>query len=126
MAAGLSIKRENLKLFSDFFENFVINNKNITKEDNKNLFFDETISLNAINDKLIETIDSIGPYGLGNPKPRFLFNNVKIIKPVFFVGWQCKDVFFLYEILRNVTDNLLEFLKITYSFPQGLLTILLS
>ena len=81
MAAGLSIKKENLKLLSDFFEKFVNNNKDI-KEHNKDLFFDEIISLNAINDNLIETIDSIAPYGLGNPKPRFLFNNVKIIKPV--------------------------------------------
>ena len=101
MAAGLSIKKENLKLLSDFFEKFVNNNKDI-KEHNKDLFFDETISLNAINDNLIETIDSIGPYGLGNPKPRFLFNNVKIIKPVL-VGETKKHLsFFISDGIKTI------------------------
>ena len=102
MAAGLSIKKENLKLFSGFFENFVNNNKNIIKEHNKNLFFDELISLNAVNDKLIEAIDSIAPYGLGNPKPRFLFNNVKIIKPVL-VGETKKHLsFFVSDGIKTI------------------------
>ena len=101
MAAGLSIKKENLTLFSVFFENFVNNNKNI-KEDNKDLFFDETISLNAINNNLIETINSIGPYGLGNPKPRFLFSNVKIIKPVL-VGETKKHLsFFISDGIKTI------------------------
>ena len=101
MAAGLSIKKENLKLLSDFFEKFVNNNKDI-KEHNKDLFFDETISLNAINDNLIETIDSIAPYGLGNPKPRFLFNNVKIIKPVL-VGETKKHLsFFISDGIKTI------------------------
>ena len=101
MAAGLSIKKENLKLLSDVFEKFVNNNKDI-KEHNKDLFFDETISLNAINDNLIETIDSIGPYGLGNPKPRFLFNNVKIIKPVL-VGETKKHLsFFISDGIKTI------------------------
>ena len=101
MAAGLSIKKENLKLLSDVFEKFVNNNKDI-KEHNKDLFFDETISLNAINDNLIETIDSIAPYGLGNPKPRFLFNNVKIIKPVL-VGETKKHLsFFISDGIKTI------------------------
>ena len=101
MAAGLSIKKENLKLLSDFFEKFVNNNKDI-KEHNKDLFFDEIISLNAINDNLIETIDSIAPYGLGNPKPRFLFNNVKIIKPVL-VGETKKHLsFFISDGIKTI------------------------
>lgn len=80
MAAGLSIKENNLKIFEDFFENFVESNKNFTRDD-KNLIIDETLSLNAINESLIENINKIAPYGLGNPKPKFLFHNVKIIKP---------------------------------------------
>ena len=37
--------------------------------------------MGALNDDLIENINKIGPYGLGNPKPKFLFHNVKVIKP---------------------------------------------
>ena len=31
--------------------------------------------------KEFESIDSIAPFGIGNPKPKFLFSNVRIIKP---------------------------------------------
>jgi single-stranded-DNA-specific exonuclease len=78
MAAGLSINEENLNLFQTFFEEYVKENKS---HNNKSFFFDETISLNAINDELIDSINNIAPYGLGNPKPKFLFTNLKIIKP---------------------------------------------
>ena len=80
MAAGLSIRHNNLKIFEVFFEDFVKNNKNINSNI-KNLNIDETLSLGALNDDLIENINKIGPYGLGNPKPKFLFHNVKVIKP---------------------------------------------
>ena len=80
MAAGLSIKENNLKIFEDFFEDFVKNNKNINT-DTKNLNIDEVLTLGAVNDDLIENINKFAPYGLGNPKPKFLFHNVKIIKP---------------------------------------------
>ena len=54
------------------------------------------------NDKLIEAIDSIAPYGLGNPKPRFLFNNVKIIKPVL-VGETKKHLsFFISDGIKTI------------------------
>ena len=80
MAAGLSILEKKLNLFEVFFEKKVKENKNINQINN-NLFFDEALSLNAINDNLIESIDSIAPFGIGNPKPKFLFSNVRIIKP---------------------------------------------
>ena len=80
MAAGLSIRENNLRIFEDFFEDFVKNNKNINTN-TKNLNIDELLTLGALNDDLIENINKIAPYGLGNPKPKFLFHNVKIIKP---------------------------------------------
>ena len=80
MAAGLSIRENQLKVFEVFFEDFVKNNKNINTN-TKNLNIDEVLTLGAINDDLIDNLNKIAPYGLGNPKPKFLFYNVKIIKP---------------------------------------------
>ncbi len=80
MAAGLSIRENQLKVFEVFFEDFVKNNKNINTNI-KNLNIDEALTLGAINDDLIDNLNKIAPYGLGNPKPKFLFYNVKIIKP---------------------------------------------
>ena len=112
MAAGLSIKEKNLKIFENFFEDFVKNNKNNIR-DTKNLNIDEVLSLGAINDNLIESINKIGPYGLGNPKPKFLFHNVKIFKPNL-IGESKKHLsFFITDetnkaikaIIFNATDN---------------------
>ena len=112
MAAGLSIKEKNLKIFENFFEDFVKNNKNNIR-DTKNLNIDEVLSLGAINDNLIESINKIGPYGLGNPKPKFLFHNVKIFKPKL-IGESKKHLsFFITDetnkaikaIILNATDN---------------------
>ena len=114
MAAGLSIKEKNLSLFQEFFEDFVKNNKKINLDDNK-LIIDNTISLSGINESLIENINKVGPYGLGNPKPKFLFHNVKIIKPKL-IGESKKHIsFFITDesnkivkaIVFHAADNML-------------------
>ena len=66
--------------FEIFLEQFA-KKSNKNKENDNNLIIDEAISLNAINDNLIDTINKISPYGVGNPKPKFLFHNIKIINP---------------------------------------------
>ena len=99
MAAGLSIKEENLNLFQTFFEKYSTENKSQT---NNSFFFDEAISLSAINDQLIDSINNIAPYGLGNPKPKFLFSNIKIIKPTL-VGESKKHLsFFITDGIKTI------------------------
>ena len=80
MAAGLSIKENKLNNFEIYFEDYVKNINNVGS-DFRNLNIDEFLSINSVNDNLIEDINKIAPYGLGNPKPKFLFHHVKIIKP---------------------------------------------
>ena len=112
MAAGLSLKEENLELFEKFFDEFVNNNKKIDLTEN-NLNIDEVLTLKSINDDLIDTIDKIGPFGIGNPKPKFLFRNLKIIKPIL-VGDTKKHLSFyvsdktsksLKAVFFNASDN---------------------
>ena len=80
MAAGLSINKNDLKTFESFFENFVKKNCKVSNRE-KILNIDEVITIKSVNEDLMEGIEKIGPYGLGNPKPIFLFQKVKIIKP---------------------------------------------
>ena len=101
MASGLSIKKENLNLFADFFENYVKEQKTKLKK-NDNLYYDEAISINGINDELIEAIDAISPYGVSNSKPKFLISNVRIIKPKC-VGETKKHLSFLVKDSTNKT-----------------------
>ena len=56
----------------------------------------------SIND-LIDNLNKIAPYGLGNPKPKFLFYNVKIIKPKL-IGETKKHLSFL-NSLRPAKDG---------------------
>ena len=101
MASGLSIKKENLNLFADFFENYVKEQKTKLKK-NDNLYYDEAISIKGINDELIEAIDAISPYGVSNSKPKFLISNVRIIKPKC-VGETKKHLSFLVKDSTNKT-----------------------
>ncbi len=45
--------------------------------DDSELIVDATISLNEVNDQLVKTLSQVAPYGVGNPKPVFLFDAVE-------------------------------------------------
>ncbi|MDA9647816.1 single-stranded-DNA-specific exonuclease RecJ [Candidatus Pelagibacter sp.] len=77
MAAGFTLKKENLKILDkfiqdDFFKKFS-NSKNIN-------LYDMEISLSAINQKFINELNKLGPFGNFNILPTFLIRNIKIIK----------------------------------------------
>ena len=93
MAAGVTVTNEKLVEFINFFEAFVSKNK----KKNSSLNFlniDAAISINGINDKLIKEINSIGPYGSGNPRPIFVLKSIKILKPLI-VGDSKKHISFI-------------------------------
>jgi single-stranded-DNA-specific exonuclease len=77
MAAGFSIKKENLTLLDNFFQiDYLKNNKNFEL-----IFkYDSQISGSVINKDLYNVIDKLSPFGNGNSLPIFLIKNVKIIK----------------------------------------------
>lgn len=77
LAAGFSIKKENLKLFESFINTMY--KKKIAKE--KNVFLTK-ISAVALNKEYISLTDKIKPFGEGNHKPLFKIDNIKVIKPV--------------------------------------------
>ena len=77
MAAGFSIKKENI-IFLDRF----IQNDYLTKVSNSKIYYkyDSEISPSAINDKFFFEINKLGPFGNNNFLPIFLIKDVKVIK----------------------------------------------
>ena len=77
MAAGFTIKKNNIKILNDFiqkdYSNKFSNFKTIYE-------YDSEISSSSINRNFINEIQKIGPFGNGNFLPTFLIKNLKIIK----------------------------------------------
>ncbi len=77
MAAGFSMKKENLDLLNDFIqEDYLKNNRNFDS-----IFeYDSEISGSVINKNLYNEINKLAPFGNENSLPTFLIKNVIIIK----------------------------------------------
>ena len=77
-AAGLQIKQKNIPILkksletdaSQFF-------KNVTKE--KTINIDDVVSMSNVNESLYDEINTLSPFGKGNPIPVFLMQGVKIL-----------------------------------------------
>ena len=79
MAGGFSIKKDKIKAFKDFIIKRFKTKDN--KDLNKNcLYLDSSISASAVNLNFYEKIEKLSPFGSGNPEPKFLIENVKVVK----------------------------------------------
>ena len=77
MAAGFTLKKNNLKVFNDFMlKNF----SKISSSINYSFNYDAEISSMAFNKSFFDDIKKIQPFGTGNPLPTFLFKDLKPIK----------------------------------------------
>ena len=77
MAAGFTIKKNNLNIF----EEFILKNFLESGASNNYMFnYDYEISSIAFNKTFFDDIKKIQPFGMGNPVPTFLFKDLKIIK----------------------------------------------
>ena len=76
MAGGFTIDVNNIEKFKEFvlkkFKNSV---GNLAKE--KSLYLDSIISPAALNLDFFNKIDSLAPFGSGNPEPKFVIENLK-------------------------------------------------
>jgi single-stranded-DNA-specific exonuclease len=77
MAAGFTIKKDNINLLNDFIQKDFLK-KNSNKKNSHT--FDGEISTSAINLIFMNEINKLGPFGNFNHLPFFLIRNVKIIK----------------------------------------------
>lgn len=77
MAAGLTIKEENLEEFDRLINDFA--DTNMKEEDLiPKVEIDVKIVKSEINLKSIAEVEMMSPFGVGNPSPLFLYDNVRI------------------------------------------------
>ena len=122
-AAGLSLKKENLVSFKIDFENEVakfIKEQDLIPEIN----IDSELSLNHLFEgvknqptpKIYRILKQMEPFGIGNPKPVFLFKGLHIENPARIVGEKHLKFIFLDSSKENKIDGIwfssLSFLKI--------------
>jgi single-stranded-DNA-specific exonuclease len=76
MAGGFKIKNNMIDKLEDYFKN---NNKMFSfKEDNQTLV-DAVTAIDEINISLVEKIEKLEPFGIGNREPRFALKNIQAI-----------------------------------------------
>ena len=77
MAAGFTLKKDNLRAFEDFMSN---NFLKMGASSNYAFNYDAEISSIAFNKTFFDDIKKIQPFGTGNPVPTFFFKDLKVIK----------------------------------------------
>jgi single-stranded-DNA-specific exonuclease len=78
MAAGLKIKTEKIDRFESNFENFI---HDITKPDDfiSKVYIDYELGFDDISEGLMDEIESLNPFGAGNPEPVFMAGNITVV-----------------------------------------------
>jgi len=78
MAAGLKIRAENISDFQNAFEKVV---GGLTQPEDliPIIPIDAELDFNAISDGLIDELETLMPYGAGNPEPLFMSSKVRVV-----------------------------------------------
>ena len=79
MAGGFTIEKEKIDLFREFLIKNFIKTK-IDSSENLNIHLDSVIAPSALNEEFYENINSLGPFGSGNSEPKFVIENLKVIR----------------------------------------------
>jgi single-stranded-DNA-specific exonuclease len=124
MAGGFSIAKDKIDEFSQYLQKrtteITQNSKNLLSEARK-IMVDAAISIQGVTPELFNEISKLEPFGLGNPKPYFMIDNV-IIKNISYSKGICFiticDVFDQTQVLKclcfitssnNITDFLSQY-----------------
>ena len=79
MAGGFTIDENKIEEFKDFLKKkFLKIEKNLNKKNI--LLFDAKISPSALNESFFSEINSLSPFGSGNPEPKFVVENLELLK----------------------------------------------
>ena len=79
MAAGFTIEENKIEEFKNFINTRYSKVKKNLEKSNI-LFFDSKISPSALNEDFFLEINSLSPFGSGNPEPRFVVENLELLK----------------------------------------------
>ncbi len=79
MAGGFSIEENKIEEFKEFIiEKY--KKKIEINYNKKDLFLDSSISPSALNFSFYQKIEKLSPFGSGNPEPKFILENLKVLK----------------------------------------------
>ncbi|MGB0935185.1 MAG: single-stranded-DNA-specific exonuclease RecJ [Alphaproteobacteria bacterium] len=74
MAAGFTVKKEKIAEFHAFL------NGRIDAVPLPEVTLDGALQLQAVTEDFVETLERVGPFGVGNPTPRFLFQHLQVVR----------------------------------------------
>ena len=79
MAGGFTIKIENINQFKEFlFKSYEKLKINLLEK--TNLYLDSAIAPSALNEEFYDEVNFLAPFGSGNTEPKFMIENLKVIK----------------------------------------------
>ena len=78
MAAGLSIKAENLIVFQHAFDQ-AVTQMSPCRDRTPPLIIDTEMNFDELTDELVDQIEALNPFGNGNPEPVFMARNIKVL-----------------------------------------------
>ena len=90
-AAGLKLPRAHFEPFAEAFEAHCRGALD-TEQLTKSITIDAEVPLGALSLKVVEAIEKLEPYGIGNPKPLLVANRVRVVADPKFVGKDGKTV----------------------------------
>jgi single-stranded-DNA-specific exonuclease len=79
MAAGLTVSRQKIDAFRDFLIHRLSDDVAVASAA-ATLGLDGALSVDGATTDLIELLEQAGPYGAGNPEPRFALTNVRLVQ----------------------------------------------
>jgi single-stranded-DNA-specific exonuclease len=79
MAGGFTLQKENI----DNFRNFLINSfekSKVSSSQDRLIYLDSKIAPSALNEDFYKEINSLAPFGSGNNEPKFVIEDLNVIK----------------------------------------------
>jgi len=120
MAGGFSIKEDNITKFKNFINKKFLKVEKGIKKSNE-IFFDSLISPSAVNHDFYNEINSLSPFGSGNPEPKFVIENLELIKSTIVGDKHIKSILVGQDgsVVKSVTFNAVETDLETYLFAKN-------
>jgi len=91
MAGGFTVDASKINLFRKFllqnFEKLKLKSSKVV-----DLFLDTIIAPSAVNEKFYEEIEFLAPFGSGNNEPKFVIENLKVIKSNIIGNYHIKSI----------------------------------
>ena len=78
MAAGMTIKANKIDRFRKHFED-IVQQMTLPNDFVPTVFIDAELDFNDITPRLIDEIEALMPFGIGNPEPLFMAENIQIL-----------------------------------------------